>query len=126
MLYQRIHLFYFFHHTLQSIAIYKPNFLLELYFLPFHFANIIPSLGVGCAYVGVSAKFCFAKTAITGILHKNKQISTDYLKDKSGSYYLIFLLINWVDVFTCKIYRDINLESLDYSRRKRDYKFEVS
>ena len=43
--------------------------------------------------------------------------STVYQIDNpAGSYFLTFQLIDWVDVFTRKIYRDIILESLDYCR----------
>ena len=44
-------------------------------------------------------------------------MSTGYKIDNlAGSYYLTFQVIDWVDVFTRKIYRDIILESLDYCR----------
>ena len=47
-------------------------------------------------------------------------MSTAYQIDNpAGSYFLTFQLIDWVDVFTRKIYRDIILESLDYCCRNK-------
>ena len=44
-------------------------------------------------------------------------MSTGYqIYDKSGSYFLTFQVVDWVNVYTCKIYRDIILESVDRNR----------
>jgi REP element-mobilizing transposase RayT len=44
-------------------------------------------------------------------------MSTGYkIDDKSGLYFLTFQVVDWVDVFTRKVYRDIILESLAYCR----------
>ncbi len=41
-------------------------------------------------------------------------MSTGYqMYDRSGSYFLTFQVVDWVDVFTRKIYKDIVLESFD-------------
>ncbi len=39
--------------------------------------------------------------------------------DRSGSYFLTFQVVDWVNIFTPKIYRDIVLESLDRNRCSR-------
>ena len=37
--------------------------------------------------------------------------------DTSGSYFLTFQVVDWEDVFTRRVYRDIILSSLDYCRK---------
>ncbi len=45
-------------------------------------------------------------------------MSTGYqIYDKSGSYLLTFQVVDWVDIFTRKIYRYIVLESFDRNQR---------
>lgn len=39
--------------------------------------------------------------------------------DKAGSYFLTFQVVDWVDIFTRKVYRDIILDSFDYSRKHK-------
>ena len=39
--------------------------------------------------------------------------------DQSGLYYLTLQVIDWVDVFTRKTYRDIVLESLQYCQKEK-------
>ncbi len=47
-------------------------------------------------------------------------MSTGYqIYDKSGSYFLTFLVVDWVDIFTRKVYRDIILDSLDFCRKNK-------
>ncbi len=42
-------------------------------------------------------------------------MSTGYkILEKTGSYYLTFQIVGWVDIFTRKIYRDLTIESLKY------------
>ena len=42
-------------------------------------------------------------------------MSTGYqIKDQEGLYYLTFQVINWIDIFTRKLYRDIIIENLKY------------
>jgi REP element-mobilizing transposase RayT len=43
-------------------------------------------------------------------------MSTGYqINDQEGLYYLTFQIVDWIDVFTRKVYRDIVIESLKYS-----------
>ena len=43
-------------------------------------------------------------------------MSTGYqITDQEGIYYLTFQVVNWIDLFTRKIYRDIIVESLQFS-----------
>ena len=47
-------------------------------------------------------------------------MSTGYqIYDKAGSYFLTFQVVDWVDVFTRKIYRDIVLDSFEYCRKNK-------
>lgn len=42
-------------------------------------------------------------------------MSTGYqIKDQDGLYYLTFQVVDWIDVFTRQIYRDIIIDSLRY------------
>jgi len=50
-------------------------------------------------------------------------MSTGYqIKDRMGSYFLTFQVIDWVDIFTRKVYRDIIIDSFDYCRRYKGLK----
>ena len=42
--------------------------------------------------------------------------------DKAGSHYLTFQVVDWVDIFTRKVYRDIILESFAYCRKQKGLK----
>ncbi len=47
-------------------------------------------------------------------------MSTGYqIDNQDGFYFLTFQVIDWVDIFTRKIYRDILIESLDYCRKNK-------
>ena len=47
-------------------------------------------------------------------------MSTGYqIYNKAGSYYLTFQVVDWVDIFTRKVYRDIILDSFDYCRKHK-------
>lgn len=47
-------------------------------------------------------------------------MSTGYqIYDKAGSYFLTFQVVDWVDVFTRKIYRDFVLDSFEYCRKNK-------
>ncbi len=47
-------------------------------------------------------------------------MSTGYKIDNpTGTYYLTFQVMDWVDIFTRKIYRDIVLESFEYCRKEK-------
>ena len=42
-------------------------------------------------------------------------MSTGYLiHNQNGVYYLTFQIVDWVDIFTRKIYKDIVIESFKY------------
>ncbi|HZV69040.1 MAG TPA: hypothetical protein VFG10_05825 [Saprospiraceae bacterium] len=41
------------------------------------------------------------------------------IENPSGTYFLTFQVIDWVDIFTRKIYRDIVLGSLEYCRKEK-------
>jgi len=54
-------------------------------------------------------------------------MSTGYqIYDKAGSYYLTFQVVDWVDIFTRKVYRDIILESFAYCRKHKGLQFTQS
>ncbi len=44
------------------------------------------------------------------------------IEEKDGIYFLTFQIVEWVDIFTRKIYRDLILESLDYCITSKDLK----
>ena len=45
-------------------------------------------------------------------------MSTGYqIYDNAGSYYCTFQVVDWVDIFTRKVYKDIILDSFDYCRK---------
>ena len=47
-------------------------------------------------------------------------MSTSYqIDDQKGMYFMTFLVIDWVDIFTRKIYRDILLDSFQYCRENK-------
>ena len=47
-------------------------------------------------------------------------MSTGYqIKDQEGLYYLTFQVINWIDIFTRQIYRDIVIENLKYCQQNK-------
>ena len=47
-------------------------------------------------------------------------MSTGYqINDKAGSYFLTFQVVDWVDIFTRKVYRDIILDSFAYCRKHK-------
>ncbi len=79
-----------------------------------------PPFGVRCTYVAVLLWLCheFWYNDIHNIsLHV---MSTGYqIYDKAGSYYLTFQVVDWVDIFTRKVYRDIILDSFDYCRKHK-------
>ena len=48
-------------------------------------------------------------------------MSTGYqIYNQQNTYYLTFQVIDWVDIFTRKIYRDIIIDSFDYCRKNKD------
>lgn len=48
-------------------------------------------------------------------------MSTGYqIKNQEGLYYLTFQVINWIDIFTRPIYRDIIIENLKYCQENKD------
>jgi REP element-mobilizing transposase RayT len=47
-------------------------------------------------------------------------MSTGYqIYNQNGYYFLTFQVIDWVDIFSRKIYRDIVINSLDYCRKNK-------
>ncbi len=43
-------------------------------------------------------------------------MTTGYqIKDQDGLYFLTFQIVDWIDLFTRKIYRDILIESFKYA-----------
>ncbi|MBK7233605.1 MAG: transposase [Saprospiraceae bacterium] len=47
-------------------------------------------------------------------------MSTGYqIADKAGLYFLTFQVVDWVDIFTRKVYRDIVIDSFDYCRKHK-------
>ena len=47
------------------------------------------------------------------------------INDKAGSYFLTFQVVDWVDIYMRKVYRDIILESFDYCRKNKGYLTDV-
>ena len=41
------------------------------------------------------------------------------IRDQHGMYYLTFTVIDWIDVFTRKCYRDMLLDSLEYCQKEK-------
>lgn len=47
-------------------------------------------------------------------------MSTGYqIENQSGTYYLTFQVIDWVDIFTRKCYCEVILDSFDYCRKNK-------
>jgi REP element-mobilizing transposase RayT len=47
-------------------------------------------------------------------------MSTGYqIYNQSGSYFLTLQVVDWIDIFSRKVYRDIILDSLDYCRKNK-------
>ncbi len=47
-------------------------------------------------------------------------MSTGYkIKDQKGLYYLTLQVVHWADVFTRQIYKDIVVDSLEYSMKNK-------
>ena len=47
-------------------------------------------------------------------------MSTGYqVNDQEGMYYLTFQVVDWIDVFTRQVYRDIIVESLKYAKENK-------
>ena len=43
-------------------------------------------------------------------------MSTGYqISDQEGLYYLTFQVVDWIDIFTRQVYRDIIIDSLKYA-----------
>jgi REP element-mobilizing transposase RayT len=50
-------------------------------------------------------------------------MSTGYkIDDQYGMYFLTFTIVDWVDIFTRTVYRDIVMESLQYCIKSKDLK----
>jgi REP element-mobilizing transposase RayT len=48
-------------------------------------------------------------------------MSTGYqIKDQEGLYYLTFQVVDWVDIFSRQVYRDIVIDSFKYSIEHKD------
>ena len=49
-------------------------------------------------------------------------MTTGYqIKDQSGLYYLTFQVVDWIDIFTRQIYRDIVIDSFKYSMENKGF-----
>lgn len=47
-------------------------------------------------------------------------MTTGYqIKEQSGLYYLTFQVVDWIDVFTRQVYKDIIIESLRYCQKNK-------
>jgi len=50
-------------------------------------------------------------------------MSTGYqIDDPAGTYFMTFTVVDWVDIFSRKIYRDILLDSFRYCRLEKGLK----
>ena len=43
------------------------------------------------------------------------------VKDQNGIYYLTLQIVNWIDLFTRKVYRDILIDSFKYSIENKQF-----
>jgi REP element-mobilizing transposase RayT len=43
------------------------------------------------------------------------------IKDQNGIYYLTLEIVNWIDIFTRKVYRDILIDSFKYSIENKQF-----
>jgi len=49
-------------------------------------------------------------------------MSTGYqIKDQEGLYYLTFQIVDWVDIFTRQVYRDIVIDSFKYAMEHKGF-----
>jgi putative transposase len=49
-------------------------------------------------------------------------MSTRYkILDKDKAYFITFSVVNWIDAFSRKIYKDILIESLSYCQKEKKY-----
>jgi REP element-mobilizing transposase RayT len=49
-------------------------------------------------------------------------MSTGYqIEDQEGLYYLTFQIVDWVDIFTRRLYRDIVIDSFKYAIENKDF-----
>lgn len=47
-------------------------------------------------------------------------MSTGYqIKDQEAIYYVTFQIVNWIDIFTRKVYRDIIIDNLRYNQQNK-------
>ena len=47
-------------------------------------------------------------------------MSTGYnIADQEGTYFVTFQIVNWIDIFTRKVYRDIVIDSLRYCQQNK-------
>ncbi|MDA3952428.1 MAG: transposase [Bacteroidales bacterium] len=42
------------------------------------------------------------------------------IKDQSAAHYVTLQIVQWVDIFSRKIYRDIVIDSLKYCQKEKD------
>jgi len=49
----------------------------------------------------------------------SKGFSSYKIGDQNALHYLTFATVNWIDVFTCKKYRDVLIDSLAYCRKEK-------
>jgi REP element-mobilizing transposase RayT len=50
-------------------------------------------------------------------------VGTSYqIRNQEGIYFLTFQVVGWADIFSRKCYRDIIINSLDYSRKNKGLK----
>ena len=43
------------------------------------------------------------------------------VKDQNGMYFLTLQIVNWIDIFTRRIYRDIVIDSFKYSIENKEF-----
>ncbi|HNW97085.1 MAG TPA: transposase [Bacteroidales bacterium] len=48
-------------------------------------------------------------------------MTTGYqIKEQAGLHYLTFQVVDWIDIFTRQVYRDIVIDSLSYCKQNKD------
>ena len=58
-------------------------------------------------------------TSIISLAFISKGTTSYRVKDENALYFLTFSTVEWIDVFTRKLYKDILVESLRYCQQKK-------
>jgi len=73
--------------------------------------------GVVCDYVVTVANLQICETVLSCTMSTGYQVY-----DQHGTYFLTFAIVDWVDIFSRKVYRDIVIDSFDYCIKSKGLK----